>query len=108
MNRPIRQGDVLLVPADVQTPSDTAAAPQVVLAEGEVTGHAHRLSAPAGVLDWNVGDARYVRVLGTERGTLGHEDHDPIPAAVVAPGQTYRVIPQREWDLSGQWRKVAD
>ena len=57
MNRPIRQGDVLLVPADVQTPSDTAAAPQVVLAEGEVTGHAHRLSAPAGVLDWNVGDA---------------------------------------------------
>jgi hypothetical protein len=49
-----------------------------------------------------------VRVEGDEPGTLQHEDHDPSPAAVAVPGQTYRVIRQREWELSGQWRQVAD
>jgi len=103
----IRQGDVLLVPVDAEPPAGDGK-PLVVLAEGELTGHAHRLRAPAGVLDWTAGEERYVRVLGTEKGTLQHEDHDPEPVAVVEPGQTYRVVPQREWDLSGQWRQVVD
>lgn len=102
----IRQGDVLLLPVDVAPPDGIEALSQIVLAEGEVTGHAHRLSGA--VLEWQDGVNRYVRAVSDGPATLGHEDHDPTPAAVVWPGQTYRVVQQREWDLSGQWRQVAD
>lgn len=108
MEGQIRQGDILLVPVEGITPPASAMAkPEVILAEGEITGHAHRLSGAA-VLDWMVGDNRYVQVTGVEPGTLRHEDHDPSPAPVVAPGVTFRVVPQTEWDLSGQWRRVVD
>lgn len=101
----IRQGDVLLVPVEVAPPDGATPHDEAVLAWGEVTGHAHRLSGA--VLDWTDGERRYVRVLNAP-GSLRHEDHDPAPAAVVAPGQTYEVVHQREWDLSGQWKKVID
>ena len=101
----IRQGDVLLVPVDKEPPVDLAPVTQIILALGESTGHAHRLSGL--VLDWEVDEQRYVRVDG-EAGLLSHEDHDPVPAAVVESGQTYRVVLQEEWDLAGQWRKVED
>lgn len=101
----IRQGDVLLVPVDREPPAGIAPVAEVVLAEGEVTGHAHRLAGT--VLEWTEGESRFVRVL--ERpGTLRHEEHDPIAVPVVSPEQTYRVVAQREWDLSGQWRQVVD
>jgi len=48
------------------------------------------------------------RVPGSQMGTLRHEDHDPDPATVVVPETTYRVVPQHDWGLSGQWRKVVD
>lgn len=105
MNGQIRQGDILLVPVDVEPPKNAQPVPLVVLAEGELTGHAHRLRGQ--VIEWNVGQQRYVRVVG-DAGTLQHEDHDPTPAAVVVPEQTYRVVPQREWSLEGQWRTVVD
>ncbi len=103
----IRQGDVLLVPVDVPAPADAAISREVILAEGEITGHAHRLRGTE-VLEWSIDGQRYIRVRGAELGTLQHEDHDPVPAAVVAPEVTYRVVQQRVWDLSGQWRKVQD
>ena len=40
----IRQGDVLLVPVDNVAPAAATTKVQVILAEGEITGHAHRLS----------------------------------------------------------------
>lgn len=104
----IRQGDVLLVPvAGVVPPAGATGQSEVVLAVGEATGHAHRLAA-AEVYDWSVDGQRYVRVGGDSPGALAHEEHDPIPAPVVAPGVTYRVVPQQEWDLESQWRKVVD
>lgn len=102
----IRQGDILLVPVD-ETPTENAErVTEAILAEGEVTGHAHRLRGD--VLTWMVGGELRVRVVGNDAGTLQHEDHDPAPVAVVVPERTYRVVRQREWDLSGQWRQVAD
>ena len=101
----IREGDILLHPVDMEPPSATLPVGEVVLALGESTGHAHRLSGV--VLEWKGDGRRFVRVLDAP-GSLSHEDHDPVPAAVVAPGQTYEVIEQREWDLAGQWRKVLD
>lgn len=103
----IRQGDILLVPVESAPPANAKHQRQVILAEGETTGHAHRLSA-ADILEWSVGEQRHVRIVGTELGTLQHEDHDPIPAAVVEPEQTYRVVRQQTWDLSEQWQKVQD
>ena len=101
----IRQGDVLLIPVEVQPPAALLPQDEVILALGEITGHAHRLGGT--VLEWTEGDKRYVRVL--ERpGILTHEEHDPIPVPVVPPEQTFRVVAQREWDLSEQWRKVTD
>lgn len=102
----IRQGDVLLIPVDEQPPKEASQKELVVLAEGEVTGHAHRLRG--NLLEWEQDSIRYVRIVGSDVGTLQHEDHDPVPAAVVTPEQTYQVVRQREWDLSGQWRQVAD
>jgi hypothetical protein len=106
-NRQIRQGDVLLVPAEVHPPKGAKMRAEVILAEGEVTGHAHRLRG-ATVLEWEQDGQRYVRVLGTEMGTLSHEDHDPEPVAVIVPDVTYRVVLQQQWDLSGQWMQVTD
>ena len=108
MYRQIRQGDVLLIAVDgVQPPADARHTSEVVLALGEVTGHAHRLQA-ADILEWSEDDQRYVYVLGHELGSVTHEEHDPRPAPVVAPEMAYRVVPQREWDLRGQWRPVVD
>ena len=99
----IRQGDVLLVPDGVSPPEGTSPQTEVVLAVGETTGHAHRVSGR--VLDWNDTEGRrYVRAVGAP-GVLTHEDHDPIPAPVVEPDTTYRVVIQQEWDLMQQWKQ---
>jgi hypothetical protein len=108
MDGQIRQGDVLLIPVEVLPPAGRRGQPEVVLAEGEVTGHAHRL-AGGEVLDWSVAGQRYVRVEGDQPGTLAHEDHDPIPAAVLTPGVTYRVIRQQSASfLADEWVQVKD
>lgn len=73
-----------------------------VLAYGEVTGHAHRVSGAMSL--WNAGEQRYVAV-GAEGATLTHEEHGPI---AVAPG-AYEVVIQRQWDyLQEMARAVAD
>ena len=103
----IRQGDVLLVPVEIDPPANVIKQTEVILAEGEQTGHAHRLTG-AEVWEWEQDGQRYVRVAGSEMGSLKHEDHDPKPVAVVVPETTYRVVPQQEWDLSEQWRRIID
>ena len=75
----VRQGDVLLVPVD-EVPEGARPLARtrgrVVLAEGEVTGHAHAIRSAAATLV-----------------TLDHEEHAAIE---VAPG-AYRVVIQREF-----------
>ena len=88
-----RPGDVLLVPVDA---APAAARPvrrtggRVILAEGEVTGHAHAIRSSAATL-LRAGDERYLRVAAPV--TLDHEEHARIE---VAPG-IYRVVIQREY-----------
>ncbi len=106
-----RQGDVLIVPIEESAvPPHVADAPaeardsrgRMVLALGEVTGHAHAV----------VGPGRLVREPGTSLGTLlhlpdggrvVHEEH----AAVGLPKGWYRVVRQREY-VPGSVRIVAD
>lgn len=105
MKGQIRQGDILLVPIEKRPPSGAESRTEVVLAWGEITGHAHRASGD--LLEWTDDGFRYIHSIG-EIGTLKHEDHDPEPVDVLAPGQTYRVVQQREWTLEGQWQAVQD
>lgn len=102
----LRQGDILLEATDIPKPQGLQPKEQVILAEGELTGHAHTLTGKL-VYEWEMEGQRYVMVSGDE-GTLYHEDHDPVPVRCVPADVTYRIIPQQEWDLSGQWRKVID
>lgn len=106
----IRQGDVTLVPVEgVELPEAYSISEKIILAEGEDTGHSHKLMSEAGVAEWTDEEhGRMVWVLGPDPGALQHEDHDPEPAKVVAPGVPHRVVIQRERDLSGQWRQVTD
>ena len=88
----IRQGDVLVTPADA-IPAGAKPVPRdngrVILAYGEVTGHAHAITEPHVAL-LEVGDRRFLKV--EEPAELHHEEHATLP---VAPG-VYEVIIQRE------------
>ena len=88
-----RQGDVLL--QEIESIPITAVRQErdngrVILAYGEVTGHAHAVLEPT-VTKLASGIAEY---LDAPKGcTIGHEEHSAI---TVAPGQ-YQIIHQREY-----------
>lgn len=91
--RPVwRQGDVFLVPLE-SPPSGEWLPHGPVLAEGEVTGHSHRLerAADARVLS-GVGGSMILEVLG-EEATIVHEEHGPVRV----PRGLYEVRIQREY-----------
>jgi len=99
----LRHGDVILTRCKDQEGEPTALA---VLAEGEATGHAHRLRPGEGgtIALVERGGARYAIVVD-EDATLDHEEHG---AVAIAPG-TYEVRIQRTYDyLSEMERKVID
>lgn len=95
-----RQGDVLIEKIGEPTstellqeikPELREGRSEVVLAHGEVTGHAHAIPAhSARLFAISVGVALLKVREATE---LRHEEHSPIP---LEPG-TYRVIRQREY-----------
>jgi hypothetical protein len=105
-----RQGDVLItrigaVPAGLTIkPRDNG---RVILAYGEVTGHAHAiadtLEAPAAALfDDPSGDGSFVMLVEGDTG-LVHEEHGRIDL----PAGNYRVTRQREYTPEAI-RNVAD
>ena len=99
-----RQGDVFVervksIPADL-TPK-TRDRGRIVLAYGEVTGHAHALDETLAELFENQAGVLYLK-LG-EVGHLRHEEHATI---TLEPG-VYRVTHQREYSPEAI-RRVAD
>jgi hypothetical protein len=104
-----RQGDILLAPISERFPLDGTrplprdAQGRLVLALGEVTGHAHVVAAPDAELladPFDV-DRRFLRIVS--EGLLTHEEHAPIPV----PAGLYRVVQQREF-APGSFHDVAD
>jgi hypothetical protein len=92
MNEHYRQGDVLLVRIESLPREATKEQHEesVVLAYGEVTGHAHRLSASTvSMYAWK-GD-KLIEV--TKPTALTHEEHSPLE---IEPG-FYKVVRQREY-----------
>jgi len=101
-----RHGDVGLVRRDalpLNAQREEPAQPDLVLAYGEVAGHAHRIVAPHKVSLWNAGAQRYILVEDPPA-TLTHEEHGPM---TLEPG-VYEVRIQREYGLGGEIRNVAD
>ena len=99
-----RQGDVLVVAVerkpDLQPVEREAG--RIILAHGEVTGHAHAIASSDAMMlmDAKTLD-RYLDVKASV--TLDHEEHSRIEL----PSGFYRVIQQREYRPEGI-RKVLD
>ena len=103
------QGDLLIVPVEdiPKAAKDVTPDGRVVLAYGEVTGHAHafydggvKLLERPGVSIEQV--ERWIDV-AADKALLKHEEHAPI----TLPKGKYRVIRQREYDPQRD-RMVAD
>ena len=95
----IRQGDILLIPV-TDTPPATTPVPRdngrVVLAYGEVTGHAHTINADRVTLvtAQQADDLRaWLLVETSEPVALLHEEHDTV---TIPPG-IFEVRRQREY-----------
>lgn len=92
----IRQGDVMLVRTRKKLSAEAKPAARVegriVLAYGEVTGHAHAIDDALAELFEEKNGALYLKV-GPDGAMLRHEEHGAI---AIEPG-TYRVIRQREY-----------
>ena len=86
-----RQGDIFVAPIPA-IPKAARPRPHGVLAEGEVTGHSHRVADLATAQLYADAVALYLDVRA-ERATVVHEEHGPI----TLPRGTYRVWRQREY-----------
>lgn len=87
-----RQGDVLI--EEVAALKCTNVVPRdagrIILAYGEVTGHAHAIMEPDALL-YDDNEGLYLKADGTV--TLRHEEHGPV----TIPQGFYRVTRQREY-----------
>ena len=109
VTRQSRQGDVLIHRID-REPAATTEIPRedgrVVLAHGEVTGHAHAFRDP-GVCSLRAEGVHYdiLRVAEGIVAELAHEEHTHHQVS----GGTYEIRIQQEWDyLSEMARQVQD
>ena len=97
----IRQGDVLIIPSNIDATGTKL--PHLTLAEGEVTGHRHRISQGEAEL-FNGNNVLYLKVL-SPTAILTHEEH----AEVTIPQGNWEIRIQREYDgESESWRDVCD
>jgi hypothetical protein len=86
-----RQGDVFFAVAD-QVPDGAELKPDCVLAEGEATGHSHRVDRPGTARLYTHRSTLYLEVLA-DAATVVHQEHGPI----TLPRGAYRVWQQREY-----------
>lgn len=103
-----RQGDVLIEKIGGAIPPGAVAEPRdeqnrVVLAHGEVTGHAHALLDEGVVLYRDAQSGDVLLSVGGGGASVVHEEHATIP---LEPGN-YRVTRQREYSPE-EIRNVAD
>ena len=86
-----RQGDVLIAAAG-EVPLGATKRPNCVLAEGELTGHSHRVDQPGVAELYELRGVLYLRVLASEAKVV-HQEHGPI----TLPRGVYAVWQQREY-----------
>ncbi len=86
-----RHGDVLIQKIQ-KIPADAKKLQGLTLAEGEVTGHSHRIKERANAIMHRLDAIRYLTVT-TAPATIIHEEHGPIEL----PKGKYKVWRQREY-----------
>jgi hypothetical protein len=96
-----RQGDVYITTVP-EIPAGAKVLPHCILAEGEATGHCHRITETDCAELLEHAGQRFLRVK-LAAVTLTHDEHDPI---VLPPGM-YRFWQQREYTPQGH-RVVVD
>ena len=98
-----RHGEVIILnmKGESKIPKGAKRLNHLVLAEGEVTGHAHRISQGKAELYEKEG-ILYLKVLDNEA-VLTHEDHD----AITLPKGDFEIKIQREYRPGG-WNAVKD
>lgn len=102
-----RQGDVLLIASnseriDTMRAIPTADGADLIIQEGEITGHAHRMVSRHAAMYRSETDQRYLRV--TAPTPLTHEEH----RAIEIPPGVYRVTIHSEYQPGELPRQVAD
>lgn len=97
-----RHGDVILLDP-IEIPADATIRTSGVVAEGEVTGHAHRI---VNGTVFEHGGA--LMVSAKDDASLVHEEHDTLPLRPTDHRMAYPIIIQREYDDQKEWRQVAD
>ena len=101
-----RQGDVLVQATahalTAHAKPVTRDKGRIVLAYGEVTGHAHAIDDALAELFEEQDGALYLTT-GPDGATIRHQEHAPV---ALAPG-TYRVVHQREYHPE-EIRRVSD
>ena len=96
-----RHGDVFVAKTS-KIPRGAKARPNCILAEGELTGHCHRIQESDAAILYDFKGERFLEVTA-EQATLVHQEH----AAIELPKGTYRVWIQREYSPE-EIRKVVD
>ncbi len=90
-----RQGDVLVIRVDSIPKNAKPVAREngrIILAHGEVTGHAHAILEPRASLVQDDSGVTYLEI-ASAMAALQHEEH----SAIDLPKGFYRVIRQREY-----------
>lgn len=104
----IRQGDVLLVPIKKLPEGLKRVEGKVILAKGEVTGHAHVVGEPEAAEAWRGGaddDADLAHYVVAKKNTkVTHEEH---AAVALKKGVVYESPVQVDYSEE-RTRKVAD
>lgn len=86
-----RHGDLLVESVD-SVPSEARPLQHLVLAEGELTGHSHRIAERGAARLFQSGNSLYLSVIA-KTATLIHQEHGPIALSTGV----YRVWRQREY-----------
>lgn len=104
----LRQGDILLVPVK-KLPGKLKKVPrengQIILAEGEMTGHLHAITAPEAMFlatDLDEVTGRFLEIEAEV--ALEHPEHDTV---MLKPGN-YEVRRQRSYTEAGGIDLVVD
>lgn len=95
-----RQGDVFVIP--LASLPDGLASVRPVLAEGEVTGHSHRIADPSTAQAFSNGSELFLQVTA-DHATVVHDEHRPISL----PRGPYAIRIQREYHPK-EIRRVVD
>lgn len=94
-----RQGDIII--RKIHGEMAGRPLPDLVLARGESSGHAHRISSGCAAL-FEFDNRMYLKIT-SELALLTHEEHD----TVVLPEGMFEVLRQREYEPEG-WKQAGD